>query len=192
MRTRNRLARLLSWPATGFSSLLVPQQNSWVKSARYARGSAAPRARDVRRFAEKHREQRRGIILPWRKYTSSSLFRLFGRSKPPPGSRHDSLGIPPFPALRGAKLAHEFCGGASLFGCFHLFKPRFAADRRSSGAAKHFTKGRLSFICAVTGELLLAGARRRGAAVWPHEQDICPDTLYLASHKSAEGMPSRP
>ncbi|MGA2034338.1 MAG: DUF2442 domain-containing protein [Thermoguttaceae bacterium] len=25
-----------------------------------------------------------------------------------------------------------------------------------------------------------------GTVVWPHEQDICPDTLYLESDKSAE------
>ncbi|MBK1650470.1 DUF2442 domain-containing protein [Rhabdochromatium marinum] len=25
-----------------------------------------------------------------------------------------------------------------------------------------------------------------GTVVWPHEQDICPDTLYLDSNKNAE------
>ena len=25
-----------------------------------------------------------------------------------------------------------------------------------------------------------------GTVVWPHEQDICPDTLYLDSHRDAE------
>ncbi|MBK1724918.1 DUF2442 domain-containing protein [Thiocystis violacea] len=25
-----------------------------------------------------------------------------------------------------------------------------------------------------------------GTVVWPHEQDICPDTLYLESNKNAE------
>ena len=27
-----------------------------------------------------------------------------------------------------------------------------------------------------------------GTVVWPHEQDICPDTLYLDSDKSAKSM----
>ena len=27
-----------------------------------------------------------------------------------------------------------------------------------------------------------------GTVAWPHEQDICPDTLYLESDKSAEGI----
>ncbi len=27
-----------------------------------------------------------------------------------------------------------------------------------------------------------------GTVVWPHEQDICPDTLYLESDKSAEAV----
>jgi hypothetical protein len=26
-----------------------------------------------------------------------------------------------------------------------------------------------------------------GTVAWPHEQDICPDTLYLESDKSAKG-----
>jgi hypothetical protein len=30
-----------------------------------------------------------------------------------------------------------------------------------------------------------------GTVVWPHEQDICPDTLYLESDKSAEGIDTR-
>lgn len=28
-----------------------------------------------------------------------------------------------------------------------------------------------------------------GTVVWPHEQDICPDTLYLESQKSASKEP---
>jgi hypothetical protein len=27
-----------------------------------------------------------------------------------------------------------------------------------------------------------------GTVVWPHEQDICPDTLYTESDKSVEGI----
>jgi len=26
----------------------------------------------------------------------------------------------------------------------------------------------------------------QGTVIWPHEQDICPDTLYVESEKSAE------
>jgi hypothetical protein len=29
-----------------------------------------------------------------------------------------------------------------------------------------------------------------GTVVWPHEQDICPDTLYLDSDKSARELPN--
>ena len=29
---------------------------------------------------------------------------------------------------------------------------------------------------------------RDGTVAWPHEQDICPDTLYLASRKTIPGQ----
>jgi hypothetical protein len=31
-----------------------------------------------------------------------------------------------------------------------------------------------------------------GTVVWPHEQDICPDTLYLDSEKSKKARPNKP
>ena len=72
--------------------------------------------------------------------------------------------------LSGYKLQIEFSNGETgVYDCTHLLE---------SGVFKEL-KDRNYFQMARAWD---------GTVVWPHDQDICPDTLYLDSMKDAEPL----
>lgn len=66
------------------------------------------------------------------------------------------------------KLHIEFTNGEhGIYDCSHLLELGVFRELKDRN---YFKKARVS----------------DGTVVWPHEQDICPDTLYLDSIKSVE------
>ena len=66
------------------------------------------------------------------------------------------------------KLHIEFTNGEhGIYDCSHLLELGVFQELKDRN---YFKKARVS----------------DGTVVWPHEQDICPDTLYLDSIKSVE------
>jgi hypothetical protein len=67
--------------------------------------------------------------------------------------------------LEGYKLRLEFTNGEiGLFDCSHLLDLGVFQELKDP---EYFKQARVF----------------QGTIVWPHEQDICPDTLYLDSEK---------
>ncbi len=98
--------------AAAYFSRLLSRIRGCRPSDTHAEGRHA--ATGIRVFCRKNHEQRRGIILPPRKYNSSSLFRLSPLSKASRCSGRNPVGISPFLAFRHAKRADKFCRRASF------------------------------------------------------------------------------
>lgn len=71
-------------------------------------------------------------------------------------------------AIPGYKLKIEFNNGeVGIYDCGHLLNFGVFKELRDLNYFKQ-------------------AKARDGTVMWPHEQDICPDTLYLDSMKNAE------
>ena len=73
--------------------------------------------------------------------------------------------------LAGHKLRLKFTNGeVGVYDCAHLLDFGVFGELRDP---QYFRQARVFL----------------GTVVWPHEQDICPDTLYLDSHKLPPARP---